>query len=97
MRDYGVGMPDRLPQSLPVGGLGLKLIDAIANDVEIKSERDMGTEVTMDLPVASSPTPLGAGSAIERVVRRLVAIAAAQSDLPPARITAGTGRVVVNA
>lgn len=87
VRDSGRGMPDRLPSARGVGGLGLKLIDAIADDVDIRSARGLGTEVAMALPVAGSPNPVGAGTAIERVVRRLVAIAAAQSDMPPARIT----------
>jgi serine/threonine-protein kinase RsbW len=87
VRDHGRGMPDKLPEARPLGGLGLKLIDAVASQVEIKSARDLGTEVTMDLPVGAASGPLGAGTAIERVVRRLVAIAAAQSDLAPPRIT----------
>jgi serine/threonine-protein kinase RsbW len=87
VRDHGRGMPTEPPRARDVGGLGLRLIDAIADDLAIRSARGLGTEVSMDLPVASSPSPLGAGTAIERVVRRLVAIAAAQSDMPPARIT----------
>jgi serine/threonine-protein kinase RsbW len=90
VRDHGRGMPAERPAPQPIGGLGLKVIEAVARDVEIKSEKGLGTEVSMGLPVSGSSDELpdlGDGLAIERVIRRLVAIAAAQSDLPPARIT----------
>ena len=90
VRDEGQGMPAERPAPRAIGGLGLKVIEAVAQDVEIRSEHGMGTEISMDLPVSGtsdSASDVGDGLTIERVIRRLVAIAAAQSDLPPARIT----------
>jgi serine/threonine-protein kinase RsbW len=88
--DRGIGMPQRRSPPRPIGGLGLKVIDAVAGDVEIRSAQGIGTEVAMEFPVSGSPADardVGEGSVIERVIRRLVAIVAAHADLPPTRIT----------
>jgi serine/threonine-protein kinase RsbW len=92
VRDHGVGMPRQRvqPRAGRSGGLGLALIEAIAHDVEIRSERGEGTELTMALPAAWDARPVDldpiAEAMPEHVLRRLVAMAAAQLDLPPDRI-----------
>jgi anti-sigma regulatory factor (Ser/Thr protein kinase) len=91
VRDKGRGMPSRPLAPKPIGGLGLKVIEAIALDVEIRSQKGIGTEIAMDLPLYASPheaprEPID-DRLIERVIRQLVAIVAAQSDLPPDRIS----------
>jgi|GEM_PF-1613831 len=91
VRDQGRGMPSEPPGPKPIGGLGLKVIEAIAQDVEIRSQQGIGTEVAMDLPLYASahtaPREPIDGHLIERVIRQLVAIVTAQSDLPPDRIS----------
>jgi serine/threonine-protein kinase RsbW len=92
VRDQGRGMPAERPGPKPIGGLGLKVIEAIAQDVEIRSQQGLGTEIAMDLPLYAPaaeavPTPRPDGRIVERVIRQLVAIVAAQSDLAPARIS----------
>jgi serine/threonine-protein kinase RsbW len=90
VRDAGKGMRDPWNDRGRKGGLGLTVIETVAREVEIRSERGAGTEVVMALP---GPAPelyecAGTSDAIaEQVVRRLVAMAAAQADLPPARVT----------
>lgn len=89
VRDAGKGMRDPWNDRGRDSGLGLTVIQTLARDVEIRSERGVGTEVVMALP---GPEPerferAGTSGAIaEHVVRRLVAMAAAQADLPPARV-----------
>jgi serine/threonine-protein kinase RsbW len=90
VRDAGKGMRDPWNDRGRKSGLGLTVIETVAREVEIRSERGVGTEVVMALP---GPDPellerAGTSGAIaEQVVRRLVAMAAAQADLPPARVT----------
>jgi serine/threonine-protein kinase RsbW len=90
VRDQGRGMPERCPPPLPAGGLGLKVIEAIARRVEIRSGPGLGTELTMDLPLqalASADLPPPGSADLESLTRRLLAVGAAQSDLTPTRIT----------
>lgn len=90
VRDAGKGMRDPWNDRGRKSGLGLTVIETVAREVEIRSERGAGTQVVMALP---GPDPelferAGTSGAIaEQVVRRLVAMAAAQADLPPARVT----------
>ncbi len=91
VRDEGKGMRDPWhDKGRRRGGLGLTVIQSVANDVEIRSRRGVGTEVVMALPGANGEPPedpADGDSTVEQVTRRLVAMASAQSDLPPARIT----------
>jgi len=91
VRDEGRGMRDPWhDKGRRRGGLGLTVIQSVASDVEIRSKRGVGTEVVMALPGPESEPPehpADGGSTVEQVTRRLVAMASAQSDLPPARIT----------
>lgn len=92
VRDEGRGMGDAWDaHGHAHDGLGLAVIESIASDVEIRSARDEGTEVVMALPGTryepldeEATTP---GEIVEQVVRRLVALAAAQVDVPTARVT----------
>lgn len=90
VRDHGRGIAVRDTGPREVGGLGLKVIEAVATDVEIRSEPGLGTEVEMALAVADG-SPAAAGlygeSPLESVLRRLVATAAAQCDMAPGRIS----------
>lgn len=92
VRDEGRGMRDAWnDHGRTRGGLGLTVIESIARDVEIRSARGEGTEVVMALP-GTRYEPLDeeattSGEIVEQVVRRLVAMAAAQVDVPAARVT----------
>lgn len=92
VRDSGCGI-DQHKRSSPraVGGLGLALIEAITPGSEVRSLRGEGTEVVMAVPLDGDgralPSSPPIGSAVTRVVRRLVAMTAAQTDLGPERIT----------
>jgi anti-sigma regulatory factor (Ser/Thr protein kinase) len=90
VRDAGKGMRDPWNDRGRKSGLGVTVMQSVARDIEIRSEVGVGTEVVMALP---GPEPerferAGTSGAIaEHVVRRLVAMAAAEADLPPARVT----------
>lgn len=92
VRDSGCGMAQPLRRRPgTVGGLGLMLIEAVTEDVEIRSRRGSGTEISMALPIdgtpAASESAVGADSLAQLVARRMVAMAAAQTDMVPERIT----------
>lgn len=91
VRDSGRGMgeaPTAGDDPTEPGGLGLAMIESVARDVRIRSDDGAGTEITMALAGADSVPDEAAGGLIaEHVVRQLVAMAAAQADLPPARLT----------
>lgn len=91
VRDHGRGMPaSRFEMGRKGGGLGLSVVEGLANQMEVRSERRRGTEVLMVLPFAASgpqPEPGQArAGALEHVVRRIVAMAGAQADMTPDRI-----------
>jgi serine/threonine-protein kinase RsbW len=90
VRDRGRGIDPRRRRSRREGGLGLTIVDAIARDFEVHSERGEGTEVVMALPVDQrwprAEPPPGGDSIAELVLRRLVAMAAAQSDYSAERL-----------
>lgn len=90
VRDEGKGMRDPWRDRGRRSGLGLTVIESVARDVEIRSECGAGTEVVMALPGPEQELlegNLAGRSIVEHVVRRLVAMAAAQADLPPGRVT----------
>jgi serine/threonine-protein kinase RsbW len=93
VRDRGKGMRGTHGRRSPYrrgDGLGLSVIESVAKDVQIRSEVGVGTEVAMALHGPAPDAVDGAQIAClaaEHVVRRLVAMIAAQADLPPERIT----------
>lgn len=93
VRDRGRGMSVPWRGARREGdGLGLTVIAGIADQLEVRSSRRQGTEVVMALPFASQAAALEAGLApkagsLAHVVRRLVAMVAAQADMTPDRIT----------
>lgn len=93
VKDRGRGMSGRraAERSQREGGLGLTVIESVTRDVEIRTEPGIGTEVVMALSLPDGmsllDSPGSGGSVAERAIRRLVAMAGAQADLPPERIT----------
>ena len=85
VRDFGRGMPAPTDAPREDPGHGLVMIEGIARRVEIR--RDGGTEVEMTLGMGE-PVLTTVDGAIpgvqpaERVIRRLVAVIAAQADMP---------------
>ena len=89
VRDFGRGMPPDGGARSAGRGYGLAMIEGIAHDVEIS--RDEGTDVQMafELGAPELDTVDGAAPGIdpaERILRRLVAVVAAQADLPVDRM-----------
>ena len=86
--DEGVGMPadevrggDR--------GFGLSMIEGIAEELEVRPRAGGGTEVEMSLDMGE-PLSLNGSSPpdaapLERITRRIVAVIAAQTDMPSDR------------
>lgn len=89
VRDNGRGMrlTDR-GRSVDAGGLGLAVIEGLASQLEIRSERRQGTEVVMTIALGADEPQIDPerGLVAERVVRRLAAMTGAQTDLTPDRI-----------
>jgi serine/threonine-protein kinase RsbW len=84
--DEGAGIRENVG-----GGFGLAMIAGIARSMEVRGRPAGGTELIMVLPVGGRPLSLNgaraAGAApLERVARRIVAVVAAQADLPSDRI-----------
>jgi anti-sigma regulatory factor (Ser/Thr protein kinase) len=92
VRDRGRGMPDSKREARRrEGGLGLAVMEGLANQIEVRSERRKGTEVVMALPFETNGGCVdepgrAPPSSLEHVVRRLVAMVAAQADMTPDRI-----------
>ena len=89
VRDFGRGMPDASELADGDRGYGLALIEGIASRLDVR--HDGGTELAMHFglesdrsaPVAAA---VAAGDPSERIMRRLVAVIAAQADLPTDRM-----------
>jgi len=85
--DRGLGMPGGVADS----GFGLAMIEGIATKVEIRPRAESGTDVVMSLAMGNAPLRLN-GSAppatapLERIARRIVAVIAAQADMPVDRL-----------
>lgn len=89
VRDFGRGMPPGEPGGGGQRGFGLAMIEGVARHVQIRGGE--GTEVAMAFPmgIADVATVDGAVPGIEpaeRVLRRLVAVVAAQADMPTDRL-----------
>lgn len=85
VRDFGRGMPPAGHEPPGRRGHGLVMIEGIARAVEISGGD--GTEIAMTLHVGEPQPATVDGAApglqpTERVIRRLVAVLAAQSDMP---------------
>lgn len=86
--DGGRGMPEDVARR-DGRGFGLALIEAIAEEVEVRGTD--GTDVEMTFAMGRSQTETVDGGApgidpTERLLRRLVAVVAAQLDLPSDRV-----------
>lgn len=90
VRDFGRGMPDASELADRASGYGLALIGGIASRLDVRHD-DGGTELAMDFELQSSwGAPADAAVAgldpSERILRRLVAVVAAQADMPTDRM-----------
>lgn len=90
--DQGVGIPADVKAGSNGRGFGLPLIESIATRVDF--ERGEGTDVRMDLPLGRSAVATVDGGApgvepAERILRRLVAVVAAQRDMSSERVMEG--------
>jgi anti-sigma regulatory factor (Ser/Thr protein kinase) len=89
VRDEGVGMPEDPRRRAEGRGFGLSMIEGIASHVEVRGHD--GTEVEMQFPMgrADMETVDGAAPGIEpaeRVLRRVMAVVAAQLDMSSERV-----------
>lgn len=89
VRDRGRGMPS--PMAVRTGGFGLSLIEGIATELEITPGRDRGTDVEMTFDMGAQPLSLNGhkrpdAAPAERIARRVVAVIAAQTDMPSDRL-----------
>jgi len=89
VRDFGRGMPDASELANGERGYGLALIEGIASRFDVR--HDGGTEIAMDFELhsggpASVDGELAALDPSERILRRLVAVVAAQADMPTDRM-----------
>ena len=89
VRDHGEGMPSDVRRSSEGRGFGLSMIEGIAKQVEIRE--DEGTEVEMEFMIGRPVTETVDGGApgvepAERILRRLVAVVAAQRDMSSERL-----------
>lgn len=87
--DDGVGMPDEVRRRSEGRGYGLSMIEGIATNLEI--DDGGGTDVRMTFPMGRpvAETVDGAVPGVdpaERMLRRLVAVVAAQRDMPSDRV-----------
>jgi len=88
VRDEGIGMPDEI-RSSEGRGFGLSMIEGIATRMDVRGGD--GTEVEMQFPLGRSEieTVDGAAPGIdpsERVLRRVMAVVAAQLDMSSERV-----------
>jgi serine/threonine-protein kinase RsbW len=89
VRDFGRGMPDASGFADGDRGYGLALIEGVASRFDVR--HDGGTELAMHFGLESDGSApvagaVAAGDPSERILRRLVAVIAAQADLPTDRM-----------
>jgi len=91
--DQGVGIPVEVRDNGVGNGFGLPMIDSIATSVDFAD--GAGTEITMALPLGRPDEPTAVDGATpgvdpaERILRRLVAVVAAQRDMSSERVMEG--------
>ena len=86
VRDRGRGMT-----AGSGGGFGLSMIEGIATRLEIRPGEVRGTDVAMTFDMGSQPLSLNGhkrpdAAPAERIARRVVAVIAAQTDMPSDRL-----------
>ena len=91
VRDRGRGMPGPLVRPPPSGGFGLSMIEGIATELEVRPGRERGTDVAMTFDMGRVPLSLNGhkrpdAAPAERIARRVVAVIAAQTDMPSDRL-----------
>ena len=88
VRDSGCGMSAGEPDRLAGRGYGMAMIEAIARSIEVSVED--GTEIAMTFDLGARAAAMNgvtpAERPSERILRRLVAVVAAQADLPVDRM-----------
>lgn len=90
VRDRGRGMPSPGELGQDGRGYGLAMIEGIARTLDVRSNG--GTELAMDFALTSGPVRPAARveqlwvDQSERILRRLVAVVAAQADMPTDRM-----------
>ena len=96
MADQGVGIPVEVRDNGVGNGFGLPMIDSIATSVAFADPAGgKGTEITMALPLGRPDEPTAVDGATpgvdpaERILRRLVAVVAAQRDMSSERVMEG--------
>ena len=91
VRDRGRGMPGPFAAGMPGPGYGLSMIEGIATQVEIRPGRERGTDISMTFDMGLEPLSLNGhkrpdAAPAERIARRVVAVIAAQTDMPSDRL-----------
>jgi serine/threonine-protein kinase RsbW len=91
VRDRGRGMPGPVTADTTGPGFGLSMIEGIATKLEIRPGRERGTEVSMTFDMGPEPLCLNGhkrpdAAPAERIARRVVAVIAAQTDMPSDRL-----------
>lgn len=88
VRDSGCGMPARELERPAGRGYGMVMIEGIARSLEVRVED--GTEVAMTFDLGAHDAAIGGTASgdqpCERIMRRLVAVVAAQADMPVDRM-----------
>lgn len=89
VRDWGRGMPPPGELGEEGRGFGLAMIEGLAHTFDVRTNG--GTELSMDFTLNSGPHPPGSVGGLgadpsERILRRLVAVVAAQADMPTDRM-----------
>lgn len=91
--DWGVGIPLDIRTKGAGDGFGLPMIAGIATSVDFRDGD--GTQITMALPLGRPEEPTAVDGAVpgiepaERILRRLVAVVAAQRDMSSERVIEG--------
>ena len=91
VRDRGRGMPVSTAECGGGPGYGLSMIEGIATDVVIGPGADSGTNVAMTFDMGVQPLSVNGhkrpdAAPAERIARRVVAVIAAQTDMPSDRL-----------
>ncbi len=91
VRDRGRGIPDADTARARDRGFGLSMIEGIAADVQIRPGHERGTDVAMTFDMGVQPLSLNGhkrpdAAPAERIARRVVAVIAAQTDMPSDRL-----------
>lgn len=91
VRDRGRGLPGPLRRRRAARrGYGIAMMRAIASEAEVRPRDGGGTEVVLCLPMGAEVLELTGSRAqlepVERIVRRITAVVAAQADMPSDRL-----------